>query len=105
MPRKDLSQLIANRQPGKVEVHRGQGYELTTTDPDAAIEDMPAPVQPAVEVPKPPQVLRESAKVDKRLIKQYKLIAAQQDRNLYEVMEEALRYWLDSHNSTNGKIE
>jgi hypothetical protein len=102
MPRKDLSQLIANSQPGKLEVHRGQGYNLTTTNPDAPIEDAAPAAQPAVAAPKPPQVARESAKVDKRLIKEYKLIAAQQDRNLYEVMEEALRYWLEIHKGKSG---
>jgi hypothetical protein len=78
-----------------LEIQRGQGFTLSTTKPDIEVE----------ETPKPPPVSRESAKVDKQLIKAYKLIAAQEDRNLYEVMEEALRYWLEIHKGKSGKVE
>jgi hypothetical protein len=93
--KKNLDQLIANSQPGRLEIQRGQGFKLSTSKPDIEVE----------KPPKSPVVSRESAKVDKQIIKAYKLIAAQEDRNLYEVMEEALRYWLEIHKGKSGKVE
>jgi hypothetical protein len=99
--KRNLDQMIASSQPGHLEVNRGQGFTLSTSRPDTEIEETtPEPV-----IPKQPQVLRESAKVDKRLIREYKLLAAQENRKIYEVMEEALKYWLDFHKGNSGNVE
>jgi hypothetical protein len=99
MPKRDLDSGLSK--PASPQMVEGRGYFLSTEINQAA----PPPPPPAPE-PEPklklPAVLRESAKVDKELIRQYKVLAAQEKRKIYELMDEALRYWLEIHKSTKG---
>lgn len=105
MPKRDLNSLIKDAQPQKPPIHRGQGYQLSTTNPDAEITGQPATPNYPPSTPKPPTIYRESAKVDKELIREYKVLAAQKKRKIYELMEEALREWLEIHKGESGEVE
>jgi hypothetical protein len=66
----------------------GGGWEVTGSQP---VQESPAqaPVKPV-----PTIIERESAKIDVKLIRAYKLRAAQEGKFIYEVMEDALKAYL-----------
>jgi hypothetical protein len=87
MPKRDLNSALAKPQETQPMI-RGKGYELSTNNIEAPVEVAPA---------KEPAVKRDNAKLDPDIIQAYKLLAVQQKRKLYEVMEEALKEYLESH--------
>lgn len=90
MPKRDLNnQLSKPVQPQFVE---GRGYTLSTETPQMPLETATAP-----QVAKEPSIQRVNAKIDPDLLQEYKLLAVKQKRPLYEIMEEALREWLQKY--------
>ena len=89
-PKRDLNSGLSK--PTGQQMVRGRGYELSTTDPET-------PLEPATKPPvaKEPSIQRENAKIDPQIIQAYKLIAVQQKRKLYEVMEEVLQEGLQKY--------
>lgn len=87
-PKRDLSQALTNN-PHSQPVVRGRGYELSTNDIEATEE----PTTKAAY--SEPPVKRDNAKIRSELITTYKLMAVQQGRKLYEVMEQALEEFLE----------
>jgi hypothetical protein len=76
-PKQGVGDLLSNSKPEQTPINRGPGYQLSTTNPDTELETAPPPAAPAPEPEpklKPPAVLRESAKVDKELIRHYKVL-------------------------------
>ncbi len=90
MPKRDLNSGLSNQasQP----LVRGKGYGLSLSSLDAQVEEATKP-----QVAKESAIKRDNAKLDPDIIQAYKLLAVQQKRKLYEVMEEALRDYLASH--------
>jgi hypothetical protein len=69
----------------KVQTLPGGGFEITGENPVQPMQ-APAPASTPIE--------RESAKIDVKLIRAYKMRAAQEGRFIYEVMEDALKAYL-----------
>ena len=89
-PKRDLSQALANN-PHSQPMVRGRGYEMSTSNIEA-VEEPATKTTPPVETP---LIKRDNAKIRPELITAYKLMAVQQGRKLYEVMEEALEEYLE----------
>lgn len=90
-------------------IRRGSGYHLSTEEATIAPhQDEPQPshyrtIAPTEE--KEPMVKRVNRgyKLREDLIKQCKRIALEEDRTLYDVMEEALERYLASHTIHQGE--
>lgn len=103
--KRDLGNLLGQPRP-EPEIRRGQGYVLSTETEVAPAEE-PGPVpgqgtnahvhmctcaQPVTQA-EPPRSTR-GFRLRADLVRELKLLAAREDRKLYEVMEEALEEYL-----------
>jgi hypothetical protein len=86
--KRDLNAALASNQSAPPPMVRGKGYGVSTNDLDAQIEPI-APIEPPAAT-----IQRNNAKIDAELIRDYRLLALKQGRKLYEVMEDALREYL-----------
>jgi hypothetical protein len=106
--KKDLAAMLGGETP-KPAIRRGQGVRLSTeTTPAAETQERDTAASQSSEIAETQK--RRNAETQKRnagpkrvnrgyslredLIKEFKLIAVREDRNLYEVMEEALEQYL-----------
>jgi hypothetical protein len=93
----------------KPQIQRGQGVRLSTSTPDTAQEEdctnaqthksASAETQQRTLVPTEPRRISQGFKLRADLIKACKRIALDDDRKLYEVMEEALQQYIDRRKS------
>jgi len=101
MPR-NLSQLLGNGDTIKPEIRRGQGYQLSTQQPEIenAQEQKIESSQVSNEVAE--GIIRNSRGLRLRddLFFDCKRIAVEQRRKLYEVVEQALQEYIEKYDSS-----
>lgn len=102
--KKDLAGLLGEEQASPV-LRRGQGLRLSTESPtDEVVPTKHAPAPPRsgssaaarTSSSSEPKRVSRGYKLRVDLVKACKRLALEEDRNLYEVMEEALEAYLSS---------
>ncbi len=103
--KKNLAEMLSG-ETAKPNIRRGQGVRLSTED-SQNIHDGPAETTPGgtertiaqsherTNAQEQPKRINRGYKLREDLIKAYKRIALEEDRKLYEVMEEALEAYLE----------
>jgi hypothetical protein len=105
----DLLDSPAERRP----IRRGRGFQLST---EAASEEQRTHEETSLDVsrnrdveksrnreitPAKPRRIKRGYELREDLVKAFKMIAAQEDRKIYEVMEEALEQYLEQRKQSN----
>ena len=102
--KKDLAAML-DGDTTKPPIRRGQGVRLSTEAPAAKAETQNSEIAETqkrknTETQGKPKRVNRGYMLREDLIKEFKLLAVQEDRNLYEVMEEALETYLERRRQT-----
>ncbi len=109
MPGKRNVADLLDDTPKRTPLRRGRGFELsteTTTDAQSTGEESNPDISRNRDLnksrnrenaPAKPRRIKRGYELREDLVKAFKMIAAQEDRKIYEVMEEALEQYIERH--------
>jgi hypothetical protein len=115
MPAKRNVADLLDDTPKRTPLRRGRGFELsteTTAKAQSTSEESSSDISKNREIAKlrnrenaqaKPRRIKRGYELREDLVKAFKMIAAQEDRKIYEVMEEALEQYIKRHRAKTAR--